>query len=123
MKIWKNMVIFYFGGMLYLGLELLWRGWTHGTMFLAGGCSFLLLGSIGRCRLPGAAKPLAAAAAITAVELLSGLLFNRQHQIWDYSAMPMGFAGQICLPFSLLWLALSIPGFRLFRVLDRSLPD
>ena len=123
MRWWRKAMLFYLGGMGYMGLELLWRGWTHGTMFLAGGCSFLLLGSIGRCRLPGAVKPLAAAAAITAVELLSGLLFNRQHQIWDYSAMPMGFAGQICLPFSLLWLALSIPGFRLFRVLDRSLPD
>ena len=29
-----------------MGLELLWRGWTHKAMFFAGGTCFLLLGQL-----------------------------------------------------------------------------
>ena len=44
----------------------------------------------------------------TAVELVTGLLFNRELQIWNYSACPFNFRGQICLQYSLLWLPLSL---------------
>ena len=29
--LWQETAIFYFGGMFYCGVELLWRGWTDGT--------------------------------------------------------------------------------------------
>ena len=46
MKIWKQAVLFYLGGCAYMGLELLWRGRSYGSMFLAGGSSFMLLGKL-----------------------------------------------------------------------------
>ena len=54
MKIWKQAVLFYLGGCAYMGLELLWRGRSHGSMFVAGGTCFLLIGHLNhvRPRLP-----------------------------------------------------------------------
>lgn len=47
---------------------------------------------------------------ITAMELVSGLILNvwLGLGIWDYSAIPLNFMGQICLPFSILWVLLSV---------------
>lgn len=107
MKAWKNAVIFYIGGMLYMGLELLWRGWTHGSMFLVGGLCFIAVGSLHRANpeLPVAMQMAVGALLITVVEFFSGLILNRMLMlhIWDYSAAPYNLFGQICLPFTLLW--------------------
>ena len=46
MKFWKQAVLFYLGGCAYMGLELLWRGRSHGSMFVAGGTCFLLIGHL-----------------------------------------------------------------------------
>ena len=111
MKIWKNMVIFYFGGMLYLGLELLWRGWSHGSMFILGGLCFLLIGLLDKVfpRMPVLAQMLAGTGIILAVDLYGGMSLNRWlgWAVWDYSRMPFNYLGQICLPFALLWFPVS----------------
>lgn len=106
MKFWKATLLFYLGGMIYCVLELLWRGWTHGSMFVLGGLCFLLIGRLWRVepRLPVAPRTVVAAVTVTALELGCGLLVNRQYQVWDYRHLPMNFHGQICLPFFLLWL-------------------
>ena len=39
-RIWENAVVFYLGGMFYCTVELLWRQWTHGSMFLLLGLCF-----------------------------------------------------------------------------------
>ncbi len=118
MKLAKNLAYFSLGGGGYVGLELLWRGRSHGSMFLAGGVCFLLLGRLRR--LPRAAQPFAGAAVITLVELATGLLFNRSHGIWDYRGLPMNFLGQICLPYSLLWVPLSAGAMALYGALEAS---
>ena len=33
----------------------------------------------------------------TCIEFIGGILFNAQHQHWDYSALPFNFMGQVCL--------------------------
>lgn len=111
------------GGGSYIALELLWRGRSHVTMFLAGGCCFLLLGRLGQTkpRLPLILRGLAGASVITSVELLIGLLANRDYAVWDYRQMPMNFHGQICLPFFLLWAPLSLGAMELYRALERVL--
>jgi uncharacterized membrane protein len=53
------------------------------------------------------------------VELLTGLVFNRDHAIWDYRQLPLHLKGQICLPYSLLWMPLSLGAMELYRCLDR----
>ena len=110
MVIIQKIALFLVGGTGYVGLELLWRGRSHYSMFLAGGLSFLLLGQLGkvRPRLPLALRCLVGAGVITIVELGVGLLANRDYRVWDYRQMPLNFHGQICLLYSLLWIPVSV---------------
>jgi len=117
MVIFKTLGLFLMGGSGYVCMELLWRGRSHYSMFLAGGVCFLLLGQLQR-RFPGwhpLIKGTVGAAVITAVELTAGLIFNRGYQVWDYRGMPMQFLGQICLPFTLLWIPISLFAMGLYR--------
>ncbi len=84
MRIWKQSVLFYVGGSGYMMLEFLCRGWSHGSMFLLGGVCFLLIGGIHRLRLPLAVQLQVSAAVVTLLELLTGLMVNRDYSVWDY---------------------------------------
>ena len=120
MKLWKNSVLFYLGGCAYLVLELLWRGYSHGSMFLAGGTCFLLIGMLNRAqpRLPLLLRLPVAAMIVTMVELAAGLLVNRQYTVWDYRGMWGNFCGQICPAFTALWLPVSGAAMVLFEWLE-----
>lgn len=121
--LWKLSVLFYLGGMCYAGMELLWRGFTHWSMFLLGGLCFVLVGNLKKLR---ARRPLPllvteAALLITLLELGCGLLVNRNYRVWDYRHMPGNFMGQICLPFTLLWVPLSLAAMFLYDRTDRGI--
>ena len=111
--------LFILGGGGYVGLELLWRGRSHISMFLAGGLCFLLLGRLRLTRLSPALKGILGAAVITGVELLIGLLVNQDFRIWDYRRMPFHFMGQVCLSYSLLWIPVSLGAMGLHRLLSQ----
>ena len=51
---------------------------------------------------------------VTAGCVVFGLIFNCAlgMGVWDYSRVPLNLWGQICLPFTLIWLGFS---FLLFR--------
>ena len=119
MKIGKYLTQFCLGGGAYVGLELLYRGRSHISMFGAGGVCFLLLGALRRRNLPGPAKIGAGAGAITTVELITGLLANRDFAVWDYRAQPGNFLGQICPAFMALWIPLSAAGMALYGWSER----
>ena len=123
MKLWKQTVLFYLGGCAYMGLELLWRGRTHGSMFAAGGTCFLLIGHLNhvRPRLPLPLRCLAGAGIVTMVELAAGLLVNRQFQVWDYRDRPGNFLGQICPLFTALWVPVSLAALGLYELLSARL--
>lgn len=123
MKIWKQAVLFYIGGMIYAALELCWRGYTHGSMFFLGGLCFVLLGQLKR-RFPAlslAGQTAAGACIVTVLELGCGLLVNREYQVWDYRNMPLNYHGQICLPFFLLWIPISLAAILLYGFMDSRL--
>ena len=101
-----------------MALELLYRRRSHISMFFAGGSSFLLLGRIRKMRLPLWSKALLGSGAITMVELLTGLLWNRDHRVWDYRDLPGNYRGQVCLLFSGVWIPLSLLGMALHRSLE-----
>ena len=123
MRFARPIALFFAGGTGYIALEFLWRGWSHFSMFLAGGTCFLLLGKLGaaRPRLPLALRGIAGAGIITMIELLAGLIFNRDYGVWDYRHLPMNFHGQICLRFFLLWIPLSLGAMALYCFLQRHL--
>ena len=89
-------------------------------MFLAGGSCFLLLGRVEKTdpRLHPLLRALLGATVITSVELLIGMLANGEFRIWDYRDMPLNFHGQICLPFFVLWMPLSLGAMKLYRFAD-----
>ena len=121
MRFLKGCVLFYLGGAGYYCLELLWRGRSHGSMFVLGGVCFQLLGRLGRrLRQAGAvSRAVLGAGMITGLELITGLLVNRDHKIWDYRELPLQYRGQICLMFSCLWMPLALLGMELYRLADR----
>ena len=123
MKIWKQAVLFYLGGCAYVGLEILWRGRSDGSMFVAGGLCFLLLGRLRRAfsYVPFALRGIFGAMVITAVELGIGLLVNRDYHVWDYRGQPLNFLGQICLCYSLLWIPVSLGAMYLYGFLEKTL--
>lgn len=121
MKYTKEALLFSFGGGAYVGLELLWRGRSHVSMFGAGGLCFLLLGRLEKQRLSLPVRAAAGAGIITAVELGTGLLVNRKYRVWDYRQVPGNFRGQICPAFTLLWAPLSLGAMGVYRWLDGKL--
>ena len=121
MTIWKRVAVFLLGGSAYVALELLWRGRSHSSMFLAGGTCLLLTGHLNEVkpRLPLPLRILTGAGIITMVELAAGLLANRDYRVWDYRGMPGNFLGQICPQFCLLWIPLSWAAIWIYDRLKR----
>ena len=125
MTIWKQSVLFYLGGCAYMGLELLWRGRSHGSMFIAGGTCFLLIGGLNHVR-PRLTLPFRAAAGagiVTMVELGIGLLCNRNYDVWDYRDRAGNFLGQICPLYTFLWIPVSLMALFLYDALNRRVED
>ena len=119
MRTFRKICHFLLGGGLYTALEWLYRGRSHPSMFLLGGSCFLMLGHLRQKKMPLPAKAALGAMLITAGELVTGLLVNRDHKVWDYRRQPMNFQGQICPAFSALWFFLSILGMWLYGWVDR----
>ncbi len=89
-------------------------------MFLVGGTCFHLIGKIGsRFRTWNIARKCALCSlAVTAVEYVSGCLFNLRLKlnVWDYSEMPFNLNGQVCLLYTVLWGFLSATAMPLYRL-------
>lgn len=108
-----DLVMFGVGAVGYSALEILWRGYTHPSMMLAGGICFLSFSRIAERMKHSRTlyRCIAGSAAVTTVELCFGIVFNLllQKSVWDYSRIPLNFMGQICLLYSVLWGFLCIP--------------
>lgn len=112
MRVAKNVLVFFIGAVGYALIEILWRGFTHPTMIVAGGVCFLAFSLIAERmkQLPLLIKAFSAAFAVTAVELVFGIVFNLGFgmKVWNYTNMPLNFLGQICPTFSLLWCGIAL---------------
>ena len=87
----KNSLLFLAGSGLYPLLEVLWRGYSHASMALAGGVCLLLINAVCCEKMKRRSLPARCAIGsliITVVEFLFGLLVNRvlHLHVWDYSA-------------------------------------
>lgn len=100
------------GGTFYSLLEVVSRGYTHWSMTLTGGaCAAIMYHAFSVSKRCVWIKCLWGSLIITALEFASGCIFNLwlDMKVWDYSDRPLNLMGQICLPFSVLWYALSFP--------------
>lgn len=111
----KYLILGFIGGTLYYGIELLWRGYSHWTMLLLGGICFLTLGRINEfipwC-MPLWHQALIGAAIITGLEFITGCIVNLWlgWNVWDYSNVSLNILGQICFPYMILWIPISLTG-------------
>ena len=109
----KMFALFIIGGLIYFMLEMIFRGRSHWTMVVVGGVCFLICGAINEIfdyDMSLLKQGMICAALVTGVELVAGIIINLLMglNVWDYSNMPLNLFGQICLPFSLLWIGLGI---------------
>lgn len=97
---------------MYFLCEILWRGWSHWTMFVLGGACFVLIGIINEFYdydIPFAVQMVIGTFVITSLEFAAGMILNiwLKMNIWDYSEMPLNLYGQICLPYVFGWFLLT----------------
>ena len=109
----KYLILFIIGGIIYFLFETILRGWSHWSMFLLGGLCFVLIGEYNEhvdWDTPLIKQGVIGACIVTALEFVVGTVVNVYlgWGIWDYSNVPLNFMGQICLPFSILWIFVSI---------------
>ena len=99
------------GGLVYVLIETFWRGHSHWTMAVLGGVCFVAIGLLNEVwpKMPVLLQMALGALIVTVAELVTGLIVNvwLGWQVWDYSHLPLNFMGQICLPFTAAWFALS----------------
>ncbi len=125
-QITRGLSLFTIGGVGYVLLETIWRGYSHITMFFAGGLSFLFIEimdiRLGK-RVGNFVKCLLGSGIITGIELLFGCIFNLHYKmnVWDYSNLPIHLWGQISPLISVVWGLLTLPVLYLGRGIRRVL--
>ena len=114
-KLLKYYTLGTLGGVIYVFIELLWRGYSHWSMFLLGGICFIALGLINEIipwEMPLTAQMFIGCAIITALEFITGCIVNLWlgWDVWDYSDLPYNLLGQISVTSSIGWYFLSAVG-------------
>lgn len=114
-QLYKYVTLLAAGGLMYIMLELAWRGWTHWTMFALGGVGCVCLGLINEVipwETPLWRQVVIGACIITALEFLTGCVVNLwlEWDVWDYSQLPGNVLGQVCPQYFILWLPVSLAG-------------
>ena len=112
MELLRSFEVFCTGALGYGVIELAFRGHTHITMGILGGICFLFISILNKYRKDfkrGLILSVCSALFITAAEAAMGYFLNIKMglNIWSYSETPFNLAGQICLRFSLAWVAVS----------------
>ena len=114
----KYVTLWVTGGLLYIALELAWRGHSHWTMFVLGGLCFICLGLINEVMpwdMPLWQQVVIGVCLVTSLEFTVGCIVNLWlgWGIWDYSNMLGNVLGQICPQYILLWMPVSLVGIML----------
>lgn len=111
-QILKHLCLGITGGLMYTLIEILWRGYSHWTMFLLGGICFVCIGLINEI-IPWdmvlSKQMFIGAILITLLEFITGCIVNLylKWDVWDYSNLPFNLYGQICVPFMIAWYYVS----------------
>lgn len=109
----KELSLFILGGIGYGIIEVIYRFRTYPLMILCGGITILLLDKLNdyiSWDMDILLQGCIGSALITGMEFIIGNLYlaGLVPKMWDYSNVWLNYKGIICLPFSLIWIALSI---------------
>ena len=109
----KELILLIIFGISYCGIEILYRGYTHISMFFAGGLCAVLIGMINEItpKMNIILQMFIGAVIVTIIEFFSGYIINiiLGLNVWDYSNLMFNYKGQISLIFTVIWFFLSAP--------------
>jgi len=103
-------VRFILGGLIYMGIEVLYDGTSHRSMGLVGGLSFVICSwYLKTLNINYWIMCVLMATTIVILEYIAGKIWNSNFSIWDYRKMPFNFQGQVCLTFYVIWIVIISP--------------
>lgn len=107
--LFKYLLIWEIGGIVYYCIEILFRGYSHVSMYILGGFCLVLIGLLNEIyssNLYIELQILIGDIVVVFLEFITGLIVNiwLKLDVWDYTDMPFNIMGQICLPFALVWI-------------------
>lgn len=111
----KLLTLFLVGYCTYLAIEVTYKNISYPLMGVVGGISLLLFDQINNrisWELDLLLQGCIGSAIVTGFEFVvgEGLKILNQPPMWDYSNMPLNYDGVICLPFSIIWVFVTILG-------------
>lgn len=114
-KISEYLVLLTLGGTIYYTFEMLFRGFSHWSMFLLGGICLVFIGQQGlwvKWTDPLWLQVLRCVVFVSAGEFITGIIVNKWlgWAVWDYTDQPLQLFGQICVPFAIIFSGLCVLG-------------
>lgn len=112
----KNIILFAVGYCVYIAIEVTYRGFSYPLMGLCSGLALMIMDKINdyiSWDIDVIIQGSIGSIIITFFELIIGEISLHTDFLpimWDYSNVLLNFDGVICLPFSLIWIGLSIIG-------------
>lgn len=122
-RLWRHIPRWALGGVLYGGLELAWRGYTHWTMILLAAMLCVPLDIANEYipwDMPLWMQTVIGGLTVTVAELAAGVVLNLWFglEVWDYSGMWGNLWGQVCPQYAALWCLLAGPVIVAYDWLD-----
>lgn len=123
-----SVLLWTWGGALYFFAEVAWKtlrdhpetiSWTMLLVAIILCIPLERFGAELPWDMPLTLQAIICGAAITATELVAGLILNvwLGLGVWDYSNLPLNLWGQICPQFAVLWVIVSFFGIVIFDFL------
>lgn len=114
-KLSEYLFLWTVGGIIYYAIEMIFRGYSHWTMFLLGGICLLFFAiqqKAVKWQDPFWIQVLRCTVFVTCSEFTTGIIVNKwlNWEVWDYSDQPFQLFGQICPLFIFLFSMLSAVG-------------
>lgn len=114
-KISEYLFLWTLGGAIYYCIEIVYRGFSHWSMFVLGGLCFVFFAQQGMWagwREPLWKQVLWSTVFVSSCEFITGIFVNRilGWNVWDYSDQPFQIMGQICLAYTIMFSGLCALG-------------
>lgn len=105
----KYLFFFLLGGNIYYMMEIIFRGYSHVSMFIVGGIAYILIGIINEYfpwDMYIETQTLIGVGTVLVLEFISGCILNLwlKLNVWDYSNQFGNILGQVCLLFAIIWI-------------------
>lgn len=105
----KYLFFFLLGGSIYYMMEIIFRGYSHASMFIVGGIAYILIGIINEYfpwDMYIETQAFIGVSTVLVLEFISGCILNLwlKLNVWDYSNQFGNILGQVCLLFAIIWI-------------------